>query len=141
MKRKISFSAVVMLTAALLLNFGVEESQHGSPEKTLKKIFTLVKSGNFNEAINYVALSKGSEGAAEWFGVNSNNKAEVKTAKRLLRRISKYFRLSDKYEFGKIKNTGGTSVIPVKFISKGRSIEVEFELTKVKTSYFLIDID
>ncbi len=117
------------------------EENHNSAEKTLRQIFDLVKSGDFNAALQFVALPKKSKKNDEWTVVDKKNKGEVKAGKRLLSRIKKYLKISDGYKIERSESDGNISVVAVKFSNKGRKIKIEFEFVKMKTNYFLVDID
>ncbi|RMD48487.1 MAG: hypothetical protein D6830_06770, partial [Ignavibacteria bacterium] len=101
----------------------------------------LVKINNFQDALNDVAISSGSKETLVWNGINRDNKGEVNTGKRLLRRIQKYLRLSDEYKIKSSSKSGNNVRITVDFISKGRTISVAFEFINLQGKYYLIDID
>ncbi len=136
---------VIFSFIAIAIAFGYnnasDKNQTQNAEEVLKNIFTLVKINNFQDALNDVAISSGSKETLVWNGINRDNKGEVNTGKRLLRRIQKYLRLSDEYKIKSSSKSGNNVRITVDFISKGRTISVAFEFINLQGKYYLIDID
>lgn len=136
MTRKIIF---ILLLAGISFTYFSQEKNTGAAER-LKQMFQFAASNNVEPAYKFVAVAVDQQ-SKKYQPVDLKNSAHLRIAKRLIRRISNYIKISDSYEFKKAATKSGITVVPVVFVSKGKKMEVHFEFISINDAHYLFDID
>lgn len=114
-------------------------AQSSSGKDFLETLINKVKAGT-DSAYAMVAWST-DKNSKNYVPVDISDPDQFRFAKRLIKRISNYIKISDSFEILNSEKKESAEIVPIKFNSKKRSLLVEFELVKINNKFYLVDID
>ncbi len=137
---KKSLLIFTLISFGFLFSYSAQEKLP-APDKTLTKIFDLVSAGKSADAVSLICLKVKKDDKFVYLPVDIKDKKQLRSAKKILRRISQYLKISDSHTIVSSEKEKGLTRIKVTFRSKGKSLDIIFDMAEINGKFYLNDID
>ena len=117
-----------------LISFAQENNKLIS---TAKNIFELSANSEYKSAAKYFIYSDENTTAYERV-INPENKNELRTVKKICKKIKGLLKISSSYNFGDVKNQNNTTIVTVNFLSTGQDLSFIIKFVKFNDEYKLL---
>jgi putative salt-induced outer membrane protein YdiY len=142
MKRLIIIAFFVLISSTHLIS---QDLKSEKVKSTISSLFENCKSENMELAAKQIAYMGKDESRNMQGTYNIKDNKEASKVKRIMKKISAFLKISDKYEFGSFNSQtdNGKVVhsIEVLFISGDQKLTTKFSFIEVKEIFLLTDLN